>query len=172
MMYWECNTQIFFYPSEATLFWIRSNIVLGFSLVPMSGLSTWMPFVWKLLHLNNFCQTFKFFSIKGNSTEAQRYHCKYNFATASFILLPWVLFYCREFYFTAASFVLLPRDLFYCREFYFSTASFILLPRVLLYHREFYFAAASFIFTTASFNLLQVVKIKLAVVKIKLVVLK
>ena len=98
-------------------------------------------------------------------TEAQRYHCKYNFATASFILLSRDLFNCREFYFTAASFVLLPQDLFYCREFYFSTASFILLPRVLSYHREIYFATASFIFTTCS-------KIKLAVVKIKLAAAK
>ena len=98
-------------------------------------------------------------------TEAQRYHCKYNFATASFILLSRDLFNCREFYFTAASFVLLPRDLFYCREFYFSTASFILLPRVLSYHREIYFATASFIFTTCS-------KIKLVVVKIKLAAAK
>ena len=101
-----------------------------------------------------------------NSTEAQRYHCKCNFATASFILLPRDLFYCREFYFTAASFVLLPRDLFYCREFYFITASFILLPRVLLYRREIYFAAASFIFTTGSFIFTTCSKIKLAVVKI------
>ena len=104
----------------------------------------------------------------GSTTEAQRYHCKYNFATASFILLPRDLFYCREFYFTAASFVLLPRDLFYCREFYFSTASFILLPRVLSYRREIYFAAASFIFTTASFIFITCNKIKLAGVKIKL----
>ena len=81
------------------------------------------------------------------------------------VLPPRVLFHCREIYFTAATFILLPRVLFYCREFYFSTASFILLPRVLLYHREFYFAAASFIFTTASFILLQVVKIKLAAAK-------
>ena len=51
-------------------------------------------------------------------TEAQRYHCKYNFTTASFIPLPRDLFYCRDFYFTAASFILLPRDLFYCREIY------------------------------------------------------
>ena len=64
-------------------------------------------------------------------TEAQRYHCKYNFTTASFILLPRNLFYDREFYFTAVSFILLPRDLFHCREFYFTAARFISLPRVL-----------------------------------------
>ena len=57
--------------------------------------------------------------------------------------------------------MLLPRVLLYCRKFYFSTTSFILLPRVLLYRREFHFATASYIFTTASFILLQVVKIKL-----------
>ena len=52
-------------------------------------------------------------------TEAQRYHCEYNFTAARFILLPrvlfWpprVLFYCCEIYFNGASFILLPRDLF------------------------------------------------------------
>ena len=65
------------------------------------------------------------------STKAQRYHCKYNFTAATFILLPRVLFYCREIYFTAASFILAPRVLFYCREFYHTAASFILPPRVL-----------------------------------------
>ena len=64
-------------------------------------------------------------------TEAQRYHCKYDFTAASVILSPRVLFYCREIYFTAASFILLPRVLFYCREIYFTAASFVLLPRVL-----------------------------------------
>ena len=68
-------------------------------------------------------------------TEAQRYHCKYNFTAASFISLPRDLFDCREFYFTAASFILLPRVLFYCREIYFTAASFILAPRVLFYCR-------------------------------------
>ena len=80
------------------------------------------------------------------------------------ILPPRVLFHCREIYFTAATFILLPRVLFYCREIYFTAASFILAPQVLSYRRKFYFAAASFIFTTASFILLQVVKIKLAAV--------
>ena len=51
------------------------------------------------------------------------------------------MFYCREFCFTAASFVLLPRVLFYRREFYFHHPDFN------FYHREYYFTAASFIFT-------------------------
>ena len=88
---------------------------------------------------------------KLRGTEAQRYHCKYDCTTASFILLPRVLSYCREFYFTAASFILAPRVLFYCREFYFSTASFILLPRDLFYCREFCFHHREFYFTTARF---------------------
>ena len=65
-------------------------------------------------------------------TEAQRYHCKYNSTTASFISLPLDLFYCRDFYFTAASFILAPLVLFYCREFYYTAAGFILLPQFLL----------------------------------------
>ena len=119
-------------------------------------------------------------SFRIRSTEAQRYHCKYNFTTVSFILLPGDLFYCREFYFTAARFILLPRVLFYCREFYFTATRFILLPRVLLYCREFYYTAASFIspprvflyrrefyFAAASFIFTTCSKIKLAVVKIQ-----
>ena len=49
--------------------------------------------------------------------------------------------YCRKFYFTAASFVLLPRVLFYRRDFNFHHRKFYFL------RREFYFIAASFIFT-------------------------
>ena len=45
-------------------------------------------------------------------TEAQRYHCKYNFTTVSIILSPRDLFYCRKIYFNAVSFILLPRELF------------------------------------------------------------
>ena len=99
------------------------------------------------------------------STEAQRYHCKYNCTTASFILLPRVLSYCRETYFSTASFILLPRVLFYCREFYFTAASFIIPPRVLFCRREFYFHHREFYFTASGENKLAVVKIKLAAAK-------
>ena len=84
--------------------------------------------LWYLLILFSI---FEASSKKQNCTEAQRYHCKYNFTAASFISLPRDLFYCRDFYFTAASFILAPRVLFNCREFYYTAASFILPLRVL-----------------------------------------
>ena len=115
-------------------------------------------------------------------TEAQRYHCKYNLAAASFILLPRDLFQCREFHYTAASFILLPRDLFQRREFYCTAASFVLPPRVLFspprdlfYRREFYFHVKSRgrkIKLAAEKIKLAGVKIKVAVVKIKLAAVK
>ena len=87
----------------------------------------------------------------GTTTEAQRYHCKYDFT-------PWVLFYRCKIYFTAVRFILLPPVLFsppqvlcYCREIYFNAASFIFLLRVLFYCREVSFTAASFNLTAASF---------------------
>ena len=85
-------------------------------------------------------------------TEAQRYHCQYNFTTAIFILLPRDLFYCREFYFHHRKIIILPQDFFYCREFHFTATRFIWRsrvlfspPRVLFYHREICLIAASFI---------------------------
>ena len=90
-----------------------------------------MCFKWIHIYRENF---------RLEATEAQRYHCKYNFTAVSIILPPRDLFYCREFYFIAASFILLPRVLFYCREFCFTAASFI-------------FTTATLIFTTASFIL-------------------
>ena len=117
----------------------------------------------------------------GTTTEAQRYHCKYNFTAVSIILPLQDLFYLREIYFNAASFIfttefyvtaarfiLMLRVLFYCRKFYFSAVRFILLPRVLIslprvlfYCREFYFLCREFYFTAPRFN----VKIKLSAVK-------
>ena len=65
---------------------------------------------------------------------------KFYFSAASYILLPWDLFYCRKFF--LVSFILLPWVLYYCCKFYFSAASFILLPWVLLHCLKFYFTAA------------------------------
>ena len=52
----------------------------------------------------------------GTTTEAQRYHCKYNLTAMSIFLPPQdlfsppqVLLYCREIYFNAAGFILLPQ---------------------------------------------------------------
>ena len=85
------------------------------------------PFVFSVSGLNLLKM------IDPKPTEAQRYHCKHNFTTASIILPPRDLFYHREIYFNAASFILLPRVLYHCREFCFTAASFVLLPRVLSY---------------------------------------
>ena len=74
----------------------------------------------------------------GTTTEAQRYHCKYNLTAVSIILPPRDLFYRRKIYFTAASFI-------------FTVVSFMLLPRVLFYCHKIYFTATSFNFTAASF---------------------
>ena len=121
------------------------------------------------------------------------FHCReIYFTAATFILLPRDLFYYREFYFSTASFILLPRVLFCRSEFYFHQGwgeyySGTRLPKMInmnilkTLHSSTDFPVLvlvcsvltpALIFTTPSFMLLQVVKIKLAVVKIKLAAAK
>ena len=103
-------------------------------------------------HLIMWSESLSWSMVCQKITEAQRYHCKYNFTAVTTILPPQDLFYCREFYFNRCEFCLTAARFIYCREFYFTATRFILLsrvlfslPQILFYYRKFYFLPARFI---------------------------